>query len=132
MIVDDGYREFFIEAGGDIQANGKDWKVGIRNPFKIGEIVKILNIKNKGVATSGNYERGRHIYNPLTGQSADEIVSLTVIGPDIFEADRFVTAAFAMGKKGINFIEKLPGFEGYLIDKERLATFTSGFEKYVG
>jgi thiamine biosynthesis lipoprotein len=61
---------------------------------------------------------------------AEEIVSLTVIGPNIYEADRFATAAFAMGEKGILFIEDLAGFEGYMINHEGLATFTSGFKEY--
>jgi thiamine biosynthesis lipoprotein len=60
-----------------------------------------------------------------------DIVSLTVIGPNVYEADRFATAAFAMGKRGIYFIEQLPGFEGYMIDAAARATFTSGFERYV-
>jgi len=49
----------------------------------------------------------------------------------VFEADRFATAAFAMGRKGIQFIEELPGFEGYMIDAQARATYTSGFERYV-
>ena len=40
-------------------------------------------------------------------------------------------AAFAMGKKGIEFIELLPGFEGYMIDRDRMATVTNGFAHYV-
>jgi len=68
---------------------------------------------------------------PKPNEPIKDIVSLTVIGPNIYEADRFVTAAFAMGKEGIYFIEKLDGFEGYMIDSNGLATFTSGFEKYV-
>ena len=47
------------------------------------------------------------------------------------EANRFATAAFAMGPAGINFIEQLPGFEGYMIDPGGMATYTSGFERYV-
>jgi len=35
----------------------------------------------------------------------DEIVRDTVIGPNIYEADRFATAAFAMGERH-EFIEK--------------------------
>jgi thiamine biosynthesis lipoprotein len=57
-------------------------------------------------------------------------VSITVIGPDVLEADRFATAAFAMGKGGIAFIENLPGFEGYAIDAQGIATMTSGFGAY--
>jgi len=87
--------------------------------------------KGKGIATSGSYLRGQHIYNPHTPQEKLlEIVSLTVIGENVLEADRFATAAFAMGRDGINFIEQLPGFEGYAIDKNGLATMTSNFELY--
>ncbi len=60
----------------------------------------------------------------------DDVKSLTVIGPDIYEADRFATAAFAMGRGGIDFIESLEGFEGYMIDASKTATFTSGFGRY--
>jgi thiamine biosynthesis lipoprotein len=137
LLKREGYKNFYIDAGGDIEAFGKNnenqpWKIGIRNPFKIEEIVKSLSVKDKGVATSGIYVRGDHIYNPKKpNEKIKDIVSLTVVGPNIYEADRFATAAFAMGAEGIYFIEKLPGFEGYMIDNNKMATFTSGFEKYI-
>ena len=83
------------------------------------------------MATSGSYIRGAHIYNPHAPTAAlTDILSITVVGPDVYEADRFATAAFAMGREGINFIERLQGFEGYAIDKSGVATLTSGFEHY--
>ncbi len=132
-----GVQNFYIDAGGDIEmggsnARGESWRVGIRNPFDPVQIVKVLSLTDCGVATSGTYIRGPHIYNPH--DSADplrEIVSMTVIGPNICEADRFATAAFAMGRQGIFFIEGLSGFEGYMIDREGRATLTSGFDRYV-
>lgn len=48
----------------------------------------------------------------------------------MYEADRYATAAFAMGRAGIHFIEDMPGFEGYLIDSDGIATMTSGFEDH--
>ena len=131
-----GLRNFYVEAGGDIQAcghnaDGQSWRVGIRNPFAMEEIVKVLAISNGGVATSGTYVRGQHIRNPKNKRIISEIVSLTVIASDIYEADRFATAAFAMGRAGIHFIERLPGFEGYMIDRDGQATLTTGFERYV-
>ena len=191
-----GLRSFYIEAGGDIQADGQNregrpWRVGIRNPFDMGEIVKVVALSDRGIATSGIYIRGQHIYNPYDPQPAGgitpparpcrsqedigqpagetparhpsgghsdnarsagtatlagtpsgahsaepgcatrEIVSLSVIGPNIYDADRFATAAFAMGPAGIVFIEQLPGFEAYMIDARGIATFTSGFQGYV-
>ncbi len=133
LIKQKGFNNFYINAGGDIQSSGKNksgknWTVGIRNPFKTAEIIKVVTPRGKGIATSGTYERGRHIWSK---QQIEDIVSLTVIGPNIYEADRFATAAFAMGKSGINFIEQLSGFEGYMIDKAGMATYTSGFERFV-
>ena len=61
----------------------------------------------------------------------EDIVSLTVIGANVLEADRFATAAFAMGRAGIHFIEKTPGLEGYLVDTQGIATLTRGFGAYV-
>jgi thiamine biosynthesis lipoprotein len=131
-----GFKDFYIDAGGDIQPHGRNedggkWTVGVKNPFNEIENVKVIYVDEEGVATSGTYIRGLHIYNPRAGnQPVSDIVSLTVIGPNIHDADRFATAAFAMGADGIRFIEQLPGYEGYIIDKNQLGTMTSGFEKY--
>jgi thiamine biosynthesis lipoprotein len=132
-----GIMNFYIDAGGDITMSGKNeagklWKVGIRNPFNREEIVKVIKVTDKGVATSGTYIRGFHIYQP-EGVESDtiNIVSLTVVGPTIYDADRFATAAFAMGEKGIYFLEQLKGYEGYMITKKGIATETSGFTHYV-
>lgn len=132
-----GYRHFYVDAGGDIQVDGynsagQPWRVGIRNPFTITEIVKVMTLSNCGVATSGTSIRGDHIYDPHQQETPiRDIVSLTVVGPNVYEADRFATAAFAMGRAGILFLEQLPGFEGYMIDADRQATFTSGFRRYI-
>jgi FAD:protein FMN transferase len=137
QLIDMGFSNFCVAAGGDIQCHGvndqgSEWTVGIRNPFKPDEIVKVLMPKGHGVATSGNYIRGDHIYNPHTGQyGSDDIVSLTVIGSDVLEADRYATAAFAMGREGIYFIERTPELEAYEIDVHGVARMTSGLRNYL-
>lgn len=137
ILREKGFANYYVDAGGDIQmagnnSQGEPWRIGIRNPFNPQEIVKVLSVSDCGVATSGTYIRGNHIYNPKdSGQLVTDIVSLTVVGPDIYQADRFATAAFAMGPAGIVFIENLDGFEGYMIDQNGLATYTTNFERYV-
>lgn len=126
------FTNFFIDVGGDAEIVGGPWVWGIRNPFNIREIIKVLNLSNVGIATSGNYEKGQHIYDPITGKSEiNDIVSMTVIGPNVYEADKFATPAFAMGRAGIKFIESLKGLEGYVIDKDGIATYTHGFKRYI-
>lgn len=131
-----GCHHFLVDAGGDIQVAGKNkaglpWSIGIRNPFDATQIVKVLQLSDCGIATSGTSLRGQHIYNPHQPTAKmEEIVSLTVIGPNVYEADRFATPAFAMEKAGMTFIAKRPGLEAYMIDKNGIATYTPGFTAY--
>jgi thiamine biosynthesis lipoprotein len=126
-----GYKRFYVDAGGDAEIVGKNWKWGIKNPFNVKEIVKVLNLSNCGIATSGTYERGQHIYDPVGKKDAiTDIVSMTTIGQDVYEADKFATPAFAMGRHGIEFVEKQKDLEGYMIDSKGIATMTSEFSKY--
>ena len=58
-----GLKNFFIDAGGDVQSSGVSgdgtpWRVGIRSPFHLGEIIKVLEPAGAGVATSGSTIRG--------------------------------------------------------------------------
>ncbi len=132
-----GVANFCVNAGGDVQTGGKnpdgeDWSVGIQSPFKEDEIVKALCLSNRGIATSGTYVRGQHIYDPHRPAALiADIVSMTVIGRDVLEADRIATATFAMGKAGIHFVQELRDFEAYMIDVNGIATQTTGFGAYV-
>jgi FAD:protein FMN transferase len=136
LLVAQGFANFYVEIAGDIQtlgtnALGLPWGIGIKNPYALQEIVKVVYPRGAGVATSGSYERGTHIYNPHTGEPVESYDSLTIIGPNIFEADRFATAVFAMGGiEGLGWVEAHEGLEAYAIMKDQLAYFTSGFETY--
>jgi FAD:protein FMN transferase len=136
LLAEHGATDFYVDAGGDVQSvgrnnDGEEWRAGIRNPFKPAEHVKTIFPRGKGVATSGTYVRGQHIYNPHNpSEPITEVVSLTVIGDDVLEADRFATAAFAMGVAGIRFVDERLGLEGYQIDAAGIATMTSGFEAF--
>lgn len=139
ILAKKGFKKFYIDIGGDIEARGlnhenEKWKIGIRNPFSDepeAGLIKVVFLSDRGIATSGNYLRGDHIYNPFNRAKAlDELASFSVIGPNVYEADRFATAAFAMGRDGIYFIENLPDLEGYAVESNGQATMTTGFEKY--
>jgi thiamine biosynthesis lipoprotein len=62
-----GFKDFYIDAGGDIQPHGRNedggkWTVGVKNPFNEIENVKVIYVDEEGVATSGTYIRGLHIF----------------------------------------------------------------------
>lgn len=138
LLADGGFEHFLIDAGGDMQtagrnATGEKWRIGIRDPHEEGRALAArVALSGEGIATSGTYLRGEHIYDPKTARAVETpYASVTVIGPNVFEADRFATAAFAMGENALAFIERLPGFEAYAVGKDGAVSMTSGFARYL-
>ncbi|MBI4220919.1 MAG: FAD:protein FMN transferase [Chloroflexi bacterium] len=131
-----GFTRFAVDAGGDIQTcgsnpDGQKWRVGVRDPFDPERLINIVHLCGEGIATSGTYARGSHIFDPIEGRAATAVASVTVIAEDVCDADRFATAAFAMGERGIRFLEQLPGVEGYLIGLDGIASCTTGFPRFM-
>jgi thiamine biosynthesis lipoprotein len=130
------FRHFYVEAGGDIQTSGhnrsgRKWRVGIRDPFNISKLLNVVHLSGEGIATSGSYERGQHVYDPVGKRPANTLASVTVVAADVFDADRFVTAAFAMGERALHFLEATPGLEGCVVNLDSRMEWTSGFPRYM-
>jgi len=89
--------EFFVNAGGDIlasaRAGGTRWRVGVQHPTVRTAVLGTFGVAEGAVATSGAYERGAHI-RLRPGAS---LISVTVVGPELGEADGLATAVFASG-----------------------------------
>jgi thiamine biosynthesis lipoprotein len=133
LIESQGYKTYCIGAGGDIFARSdsdKTWNIGIQDPVSKNYLTSQVILKNGAVATSGSYERGSHIINPKTQQSADDFLSVSVKGPDIIWADVLATAIFAAGPAGHQLINKHPGYELFTIDKSGLAYSSSGWPNH--
>ncbi|MGZ5220872.1 MAG: FAD:protein FMN transferase [Chitinophagaceae bacterium] len=110
-----GITNYLVELGGEVKAKGKKnnddyWTVGIDKPNEIptdGRPLKaIIKLKDRALATSGNYRRfyvedGKkyaHIIDPHTGYPAKHnLVSATVLAGDCMTADAYATAFMVMG-----------------------------------
>jgi thiamine biosynthesis lipoprotein len=114
------FEDFAIDAGGDLYFGGRNpdggpWSVGIRHPRIDNELIDSLHVTNKAVCTSGDYERGRHILNPLTGAPPDTVASATVVAPTAMLADALATAAFVLGPAdGLQLLHRV-GVEGLIL-----------------
>ena len=90
--------EFFVNAGGDVvvrrPAGCRPWRVGIQHPTDRSAVLGVLELTTGAVATSGTYERGSHI----RAAGTRSLTSVTVVGPDLAEADGLATAVFASGE----------------------------------
>ena len=127
---------YLVELGGEVKTkgkknNGEDWKIGIDQPNEVpaeGRPLKaIVSLRNKALATSGNYrkyyvENGNkyaHIIDPHTGYPAKHnLLSATVIANDCMTADGYATAFMVMGmEKAKKFLleNKEPRLEVFFI-----------------
>jgi thiamine biosynthesis lipoprotein len=121
--------DFAIDAGGDLylagcNSEGRPWSVGIRHPRLNGEIIDSIQVSNQAVCTSGDYERGNHIINPIKQGMAAAVASVTVVAHSAMLADAVATAAFVLGPdEGIRLFERL-AVDGLIISSilERFAT----------
>lgn len=127
-----GTRSFSINAGGDVLTRGQapqggPWRIGIQHPLDRNAVAAVVGLNDGAVATSGAYERGRHVIDPHTTKPCDGLLSATVLGPDIATADAYATAAYAMGSSAAAWLAGLPRYCGMVIDAERQMVTTPGF-----
>jgi thiamine biosynthesis lipoprotein len=131
-LFDGGAPNHCVNAGGDIRVRGRGpdaegWRLGVRHPSQPDKLAWVVAVTDVGLATSGTYERGLHVINPFTGRPADELCSVTVLGPDLALADAYATAALAMGRRGIDWLATLDGYESTAITEDAEAFRSGGF-----
>jgi thiamine biosynthesis lipoprotein len=128
-----GHTDFLVNAGGDIavrgeRARGRPWTIGIRHPHDRCTIAATIEASGPfAVATSGTYERGAHIIDPLTGDPVSELASVTVTGPDLTFADAYATVVFVMGIGGLDWLVDRHGYAGCVITHDRRMHATPDF-----
>lgn len=130
IMVDAGVTSGIVSASGDLNAwgyqeDGSPWTVGIANPNLKQSFFSTLNITNKSIATSGNYEKFvminnqiySHTVNPKTGYPIKGIKSVTIITTSAELADAMATPVNILGvSEGLNLINQIKGIECILVD----------------
>jgi len=118
-LKESGVKIAIINAGGDMYCMGENFKVGIKDPKDPRKIIATFAVKNKGVATSGGYERPGHIKNPRTGKPVrNTFRSVTVIANDCMTADALATALYVLSlSDALRLIEEIDGAECVIVDK---------------
>lgn len=136
ILADAGARHWAINAGGDIVVRGGagpgvPWRIGIRHPRIAHRLAHVLLATDLAVATSGAYERGDHVVDARDGLAPEEVVSVTVVGPELTFADAYATSAFAMGRDGARWAASLREYDACVITAADEVISTAGFERHV-
>ena len=119
-----------VNIGGDLVVRGA-WAeaVNVADPLADAENsapIAQLMVRNRAVATSGNYRRGvqigdrfySHIVDPRTGQPVDHVISSTVVAQNAAEAGALATAFSVLTPdESRRLAASLPGVEYLLVGK---------------
>lgn len=128
-ILKEQEQDFCVDAGGDIYAQGRGWKVAFEHPLKDDEGIGTVEVDGFYLASSNGKKRKwgdkHHLVNPLSGEPAKEMLAVYVQGDGGALVDAYSTALFVMGfKDACNAIKDLPveamfvGIEGNIFRSE--------------
>jgi thiamine biosynthesis lipoprotein len=136
-----GIHNALVRAGGDSRVSGerwgRPWTIGIRDPRDREGVVAVIPLIDVAVSTSGDYERFfeqagvryHHIINPRTGDSARELQSVTIIGPDATTTDALSTSVFVLGlHEGMALINRLAGIDAILVDRHGVLHYSEDLQ----
>jgi thiamine biosynthesis lipoprotein len=135
-----GIHQALVTAGGDSRMigtnrKGKAWNIGVRDPRDGERLVAVIPLQDVGVSTSGDYQRYfeeggvryHHIIDPGSGDSAREMHSVTIIGPDATTTDALSTSVFVLGvERGLALINRLPDVDAILVDSGGRLHYSDG------
>lgn len=118
LLAASGASRLVVNAGGDVAAVGGPWRIGVRHPERADRFCAVLEGRDFAVATSARYERGDHILDGRTGRPVTDLLSLTVVAPTLTVADATATAAFALGREGVEWAAAQDGCEVHAVDAD--------------
>ena len=144
LLREAGFRDFLIQAGGDIFAagtnNGPPWKLGIADPRGAHDAFAAVEVRDGTFSTSGDYERFfikdgvryHHLIDPDRGEPARGCRSVTIVATRAIVADALSTGVFIMGPEaGMQLIEELPDVEGIIVTAKNDVLISSGLRGQV-
>ena len=114
--------KYMLDLGGNLLALSGSWSTGIRDPdSEVGIARRIVLEPGFAAATSGEYERGKHIYDGRTGKPVEnDVASVTAVHPNsAMLADGLSTTLFVLGRdKGTKFLaDNFPEARAYWVMK---------------
>lgn len=135
-----GAQAAVVNIGGDLVVRG-DWDEAVdvadpKSDAENGLPIARLVVRNRAVATSGDYRRGveilgrhySHIVDPRTGMPADEIISSTVVAPTPADAGALATAMSVLSpEESARLAATIPGAEFMLVKKDGETIVSSGW-----
>jgi thiamine biosynthesis lipoprotein len=111
-----GVEDYAVVAGADLAVcgqapHGGPWRVAVHHPARAGGPPVRLELSRGAIGSSGVGGRRGHVIDPHTGRPVGHTHAVTVIGPNLTEADAYATALFAAGPVAVSWFPR----DGYRI-----------------
>ncbi len=115
--------------------DGQPWILGVQDPRNAQALAHSLVTDGRCMATSGDYETRfgddharHHIFDPATGESPQELASVTVLAPTGLQADGLSTAMMVIGaERSLALAASMPGVDVLCITKTGKLRLSAGF-----
>lgn len=145
ILAENGIKHAFISAISSIETlntkpEGGSWKVGLQNPKDPSKIYHIIEIDNKSMGVSGDYQiyveidgkKYHHLLDKETGYPIRDRKMVVVIGNNGFVTDMYSTAFFSMSIEDVlNYVNSNDNLEVMIVKADMSEVYSNGFKKYV-
>ena len=151
LLEQSGIKNYLVEIGGELRARGvkpegEHWRIAIESPDTMARSIgRIINVKDTGIATSGDYRnyfeeagvRFSHTIDPSTARPiTHRLASVTVLRPSCAEADALATTLMVLGDEAGFEYAKERGIAAFFLVKDAnsegfIAKATPEFEAFV-
>jgi thiamine biosynthesis lipoprotein len=136
-----GITNAIIAVAGDIwvlghREDGSPWRIGVQHPREHDKTLAVLELSDKYISTSGDYERFvirekkryHHIIDPRTGKPSKGVISATLVGDRGAIIDPLSKVPFILGpEEGMKIVRKF-GAEAIIVDEQGKVFMTDGIK----
>lgn len=139
VLKEHGIQNAMLNGGGDVlvsgQLQGRDWRVGLRDPRAPERILGTVDLSEGFVAASGDYERffirdGRryhHVLNPHTGQPTNGPHGVALISRSLKDINGLGAAIMVAGTDaGRGMLKPLPSVDAMFVEPNQRVWLSSG------
>ncbi len=144
-LASEGVHGVMVNIGGDLAVRGAMTEtVGVADPKAAEEnsdpIAKLV-IRDRAVATSGDYRRGveigashySHIVDPRTGQTAENVISSTVVAPVAADAGALATAFSVLApEESAKLASKMSGVDFLIVKRDGTRLVSQNWNRLAG
>jgi thiamine biosynthesis lipoprotein len=137
-----GIHAALLNGGGDVlvkgQLQGRDWRVGIRDPRAPERLVGVVELHDGFVASSGDYERcfvrnGKryhHILNPQTGQPTHGPHGVALVARGLESVNGLGAAIMVAGTAaGRRWLAQRPEVDALIVHADKRLWLSKGMEQ---